>query len=210
METMKAVWNRIDTWLDRHAPAILSKLQPGATDEELRQAEAVIGIELPQEVRASYRVHNGYTGDAFIEEWRLISLKEMSATWQIMKNILDAQDPTNEYFFGPQDERSLSDPFPLQAVWWHPKWIPLLAFGNGDGLYVDGAPGPTGHHGQLISFWHEDAAMNDVVAPGWLAYLSAFAEDLEAGKYFLNSQGLLETEDDFVQQSRWKWVDRYA
>lgn len=210
MDTIETVWNRIDTWLARHAPAILSKLQPGATDEELRLTEAVMGIELPQEVRASYRVHNGCNGWPCIEHWRLVSLAEMSEIWQMMKGILDDQDPTNEYFFGPQDGEILSEPFPLQVVWWHPKWIPLLEFGNGDGLYVDVAPGPTGHHGQLVSFWNEDAAMNDVVAPGWLAYLSAFADDLEADRYLLNGQGYLETEDGFVHQSRWKWVDRYA
>ena len=51
MDTIEVVWSRIETWLARYAPIILSKLQPGATDEELRQAEAVMGIELPKEVR---------------------------------------------------------------------------------------------------------------------------------------------------------------
>lgn len=83
-------------------------------------------------------------------------------------------------------------------------------FGNGDGLYVELAPGPTGQPGQLVSFWHEDESMNELVAPGWLAYLSAFADDLEAGKYFLNGQGLLKTSDSLTSQARWKWVGRYA
>jgi hypothetical protein len=52
--------------------------------------------------------------------------------------------------------------------------------------------------------------MNELVAPGWLAYLSAFADDLEAGKYFLNGQGLLKTSDSLTSQARWKWVGRYA
>ncbi|HEY7348277.1 MAG TPA: SMI1/KNR4 family protein [Ktedonobacterales bacterium] len=209
MQTMEEVWKRIEVWLATHASHILGYLQPGATDEEIRQAEVVMGVELPEDVKASYRLHNGSAHLPLIERLSLNSLEEMVQLWQGMKRILDDQDPTDEYIFGVDEEQSDLEPLPVKAVWWCPKWIPLLEFGNGDGLYVDLAPGPKGRSGQLVSFWHEDASMNDLVAPSWQAYLSAFADDLEAGKYFIDEWDDLATTDDLTQQARWTWVDRY-
>jgi cell wall assembly regulator SMI1 len=208
MQTMEDIWGRIEAWLAMHAPDLLSHLQAGATDEQIHQAEHVMGVELPEDVKASHRLHDGSAHVSLIGKWSLNSLEEMVQIWHMMKGILEQQDPTNETFFVLDEGQSNVKPLPIKPVWWYPKWIPLLEFGNGDGICIDLAPGPTGQSGQLISFWHEDASMNAPIAPSWQAYLSAFADDLEAGRYTIDQWGNLATEDDLAFQSRWTWVDR--
>jgi cell wall assembly regulator SMI1 len=40
---MKTIWDRIHVWLASHAPEVLASLRPGASEEELRSAEAEMG-----------------------------------------------------------------------------------------------------------------------------------------------------------------------
>jgi cell wall assembly regulator SMI1 len=54
---MRTVWKRIDNWLTVHAPELGELLLPGATDEEIHATEAVIGVEFPEDIKASYRIH---------------------------------------------------------------------------------------------------------------------------------------------------------
>ena len=75
---METIWNRIETWLVANAPEILNNLQPGATDEAIKQAEIFLGIELPEDVKASYRLHNGQDGyNGLMDGWELLSLERM-------------------------------------------------------------------------------------------------------------------------------------
>jgi internalin A len=45
--------------LATNAPNALNNLQPGAGDEQIRQLEESLGIELPEDVKQLYRIHNG-------------------------------------------------------------------------------------------------------------------------------------------------------
>jgi cell wall assembly regulator SMI1 len=81
---------------------------------------------------------------------------------------------------------------PNGSWWWHPKWIPLLANQKGVRLCLDLAPGPAGQIGQIIALDFDSGDIcPSVIATGWQAFLSAFADDLEAEDYSLweNSAG---------------------
>jgi hypothetical protein len=81
---MKAVWKRIHTWLDANAPAGYGNLRPGASAKEVQAAEKTLGLKLPDDFKASYRIHDGQgmqPGLVGGEGWRLLSLKEIVATW---------------------------------------------------------------------------------------------------------------------------------
>ncbi|WIA35184.1 hypothetical protein OEZ86_003649 [Tetradesmus obliquus] len=54
-----ACWRRIEAYLQQHSPQILATLNPGATAQQVAQAEAELGHPLPLAVRCIYRVHNG-------------------------------------------------------------------------------------------------------------------------------------------------------
>ncbi|KAF6264373.1 hypothetical protein COO60DRAFT_178714 [Scenedesmus sp. NREL 46B-D3] len=54
-----ACWRRIERHLQLHSPQILATLNPGATAQQVQQAEEALGHPLPLAVRCIYRVHNG-------------------------------------------------------------------------------------------------------------------------------------------------------
>jgi cell wall assembly regulator SMI1 len=56
---MDEIWDRIEAWLAQHAPAVLAGLNGPATEQELDATERALGVTLPEDVRASYRRHNG-------------------------------------------------------------------------------------------------------------------------------------------------------
>src|SRR5687767_10552776 len=82
---MKAVWKRIHAWLDENAPAGYGKLRPGASAKKIEAAENAMGLKLPNDVKASYRIHDGQSiepGLVGCEGWMLLSLQQMVKVWR--------------------------------------------------------------------------------------------------------------------------------
>jgi cell wall assembly regulator SMI1 len=82
---MKAVWKRIHTWLDANAPESYGHLRPGASAEAIRSAEQTLGLDLPTDVKASYRIHDGQDSEPGLiggEGWCLLPLQEMVELWR--------------------------------------------------------------------------------------------------------------------------------
>jgi cell wall assembly regulator SMI1 len=182
---MQDSWDRIRTWFKLHAPLQAIYFQPGATDHEIRQAEAALHIKLPDDITASYRLHNGSSRQRLIGDpqlhnlWGLLSLEEVVNAWNNLKHIIEDLRSTAE----DPDLFREGDFHPLGNLWWHPKWIPLLELGDGDMLCVDLAPEAGGTRGRVISWWHDDSSQNQVIAPSWQVFLARFADDLEMGEY---------------------------
>ena len=64
---MQTIWDRIEAWLKINAPEMMNHLLPGVTEQDIRKAEAIFDLALPEEVKASYRIHNGSDGYQFID-----------------------------------------------------------------------------------------------------------------------------------------------
>ncbi|SCU99371.1 LADA_0H19328g1_1 [Lachancea dasiensis] len=80
----------------------------------------------------------------------------------------------------------------IQPVYAHPSWIPLVTDNAGNHIAVDLAPGPDGHHGQIILFGREfDTKF--VVANNWGDFLLNFANDLEKGNWYI-----MDGDDDYL------------
>jgi cell wall assembly regulator SMI1 len=82
---MKTVWERIHAWLDVNAPAGYGHLNPPASAEAIQEAEKAMGLELPADVKASYRVHDGQCNEPGLiggEGWCLLTLHEIVASWR--------------------------------------------------------------------------------------------------------------------------------
>jgi len=56
---MGRIWERIEAWLKINAPEILNRLEPGASQAEIENTAAILGVEFPEDFKASYRIHNG-------------------------------------------------------------------------------------------------------------------------------------------------------
>jgi hypothetical protein len=114
---MEGAWARIERWLAESAPDVLDSLQPGATDEQISNTEAALGLTLPQDVRASYRIHDGQSpdGPGFMDAWEFLSLSRMVDEWRIWKGLLDGGDLAGAK---SEPEEGVADD------WWNPKWVP--------------------------------------------------------------------------------------
>jgi cell wall assembly regulator SMI1 len=50
-----ACWRRIENYLQQHSPQILATLNPGASAQQVQEAEEALGHPLPLAVRCIYR-----------------------------------------------------------------------------------------------------------------------------------------------------------
>ncbi len=179
---MRDVWLRIEAVLRSAAPdlyADLTKATP-ATVHAIAAAEDLIGLSLPEDVRASYAVHNG-SGEACIlpqsygqrcmNGVALLSLDEVVGNSQMWRN----------FRFNESNHSRARPDGPISQTWWKSRWVPITWDGGGDHLCLDFDPAPGGVCGQLICFSHEVGPVN-VVADSWKSYLEQVATDLETGR----------------------------
>ena len=198
-------WQRIETWLAAHAPDVLDRLSPGATDEELRVLEAILGFRLPEALTAFLQRHNGTAG-ALVHYWEFLSTSGIAQTWQMWID-LDRRNKhrlqeINEQFEGYEAWHQAHTVENLsEEDRWNSEWIPLAGNGRGDVLCLDltggsfyGAPLTEGQSGQVFEFIHDDT-VNPWRAPSLADLWSDLAGDLEAGKYALDEFGGLQSED---------------
>lgn len=130
----------------------------GATEEEIAAAEARLGVALPDELKALYRVTRArwedWGGDHAAEErvsdavdCELFSLDELY--------IADAASRPCPWQFAADDAVVTAPDAAVQGLVGSPGWIVFGDNGGGDRLAVDLTPGPGGHTGQVIVIDHE-------------------------------------------------------
>jgi cell wall assembly regulator SMI1 len=175
---MKRIWDRIHVWLSANAPEVLASLRPGASDEQIRAAEAVMGLALPDDVSECYRIHDGQEvteGRQFPLDflnglgWNslasMVASRRAQAELAARGDFIEYEGSTSEYLVRPR---------------YHPRWAPLvqgmwgrlgLAF---EGLDLD-EPG-----GRIVISFRE-ADLRGVVASSFREWLTRFVEELEAG-----------------------------
>jgi cell wall assembly regulator SMI1 len=185
---MRDAWNRIETWLRQHAPAVLRGLRPGADESALRALERELGVLLPADLRASLAIHDGEADEAVHAfcAVELLSTARIGDEWRAWKDLLD----TGKLGHGG----GRSDPG-VRPDWWNPRWIPITYNGCGDHHCVDVDPGPGGRSGQIVMVWH-DNAVRPLVAPSFAGLLETYATDLERGRYRVDGDGDIVPEDD--------------
>lgn len=169
---MKCVWDRLHVWLAANAPQVLASLRPGATTEQIRAAEAEMGLTLPDDVRAAYLVHDGQTGEALFEGRVWLPLADVVATWQRMKGLLEDGPPA--------DVPAEAD---VRVDYWHPGWVPLAWGGRGDLFCIDLVPVGEGSVGQLLLWWPDLNPPASVVTPSFTHWLKDLASELEEGEW---------------------------
>jgi cell wall assembly regulator SMI1 len=187
--TITLLWQRLETWLGIHAPDILTDLQPGATEAEIQQTEAILGVQFPEDFKAVYRCHNGQgnAGDWLLDGREFLSLERIQEEWQVWKELLDCGD----------FDDSIGEPTKgIRTDWWHAKWIPVTYDGAGNHDCLDLAPAEGGTMGQIIEFWHDDP-YRKVLAESYGTWFTAFVLACESGQYVYSEEygGIVDRDD---------------
>jgi cell wall assembly regulator SMI1 len=177
MEFIKTAWQRISAWYDANTPEGTLVLASGASEAKLVEFEKEIGFSLPDDLRASFALHNGTSnGGYLLHHGELLSLKQVLslhktyAQWQVEENWGLGPDYQTEDISGP-----------IKPTWWSASRVPLTD-NNGDAVMADFDPATEGHVGQVIEFDHE-VGPRRVFSPSFGQWLNDLAEGLENGEY---------------------------
>ena len=169
-------WERIEEWLEAHAPTLATQLRGGADASALDVLEWQVGARLPEAVARSWRRHDGEEerSDGVLGGWRLLSAEEAWQRWRGLKSMYRGL----QALFG--DELVASDSERVEPVLWSASRIPW-AVREVDLWCVDLAPAPSGRVGQVIECRHDGSV-------AWVAWsvpdlLAQFACDLHGGTY---------------------------
>jgi cell wall assembly regulator SMI1 len=162
-------WKAIHAWEKKSALSL--SLAPGASAAAIAKLERAIGAPLPADVALSLRTHDGQRNGAItIDEWTLLSCKDIEREWNIWKSIAG--------------ELASLRSVPARGVrdaMWSTRWIPLTGNGAGDHLCADLDPAPKGTAGQIITVWHA-APERERIASSFGAWLGSIAKKLSAGR----------------------------
>lgn len=177
MDPIAALWQRLEVGLP---PLTGSPLAPGASEAAITHLESVLGIRLPEDVRASYGRHDGGFPMQLANPMTLLPLEGSAEWWQILAELRQDDEWARQtpYYFTEEAVRLGSQPGPIQPVWWHPRWIPVAADRGGNLSCMDLAPAPGGTVGQIIDWDHECGPV-EVLFPSLTHLLTALADEVE-------------------------------
>lgn len=131
----------------------------GATEAEIVAAESRLGIALPDELKALYRVTR-----ADWEDWRgdyeVAQRHSEAVRCELfgLKDVYVAEAATRycPWQFAAMEAVDMRPDAVVQGLVGSPGWIVFGDNGGGDRLAVDLTPGPRGHTGQVIILSHEE------------------------------------------------------
>jgi cell wall assembly regulator SMI1 len=167
---MKTAWDRIHTWLEANTPVGYGSLRDGASANAIRAAETALGLELPDDLKASYHIHDGQDNEPGLiggEGWMLLSLKEVVEMWH---------------------------------EWCRPNAdcacrVPVAWIRTGDYVFLDVDPASEEPGSLMVQ--RRDSADPDPLAPSFSAWLADFADELEDGVFvYSESDGEVMLADD--------------
>jgi len=180
---MRETWRTIEDWLAKHAPHLLLRLRPGASEADLAEAEVAVHSTLPPELTEHFRIHDGEDED---EAWLLGSHSLLPLSAVVHTGAMRASC-------------SRVAPTARSALWMRcrrnslrcsgsSKWIPFAYDGSGGYLHVDVSPGAAGTIGQVIQTTSDGEYR--YVAPSLRAFFETFVLHLEAGAFEVFDGGL--------------------
>jgi cell wall assembly regulator SMI1 len=173
-----AMWTRLEAALSKADEGNAEFAGP-ATVEQLAALETKTGLMLPDDLKASYGVHDGQdessegiyaSGDFLDGAFYLMSLEQIANEWSMWKKLVDGGEFRGQES-APDDG--------IRSDCWNPGWLPILSDGGGDSLCVDLAPTARGVRGQIIKMSH-DSAQRPLLARSFAGFLAQLIDSWEA------------------------------
>lgn len=186
--TVADSWARINGWLKANGLPERFFPPPGVSDATIEQAETVMGLQLPTDLRESYRIHDGSYRGAYLmlfERGYMLPLgpggegETVVGTWEAWR--ANTRDLAQYGEDKPGKVRG-----PIRRVYWSERWVPLTCDWESNSVCVDLDPVKHGCVGQVIMRWRGADAM--LLATSWGEWLAQYADRLEAQQYRLQVQ----------------------
>lgn len=179
-EAIPQIWRQIEIAMRAHAPATLAQLAPGATEQAITELASLIGLRLPQDFRASYRLHDGGYVVDLTTSMEILPLGRIAKEWRLLEELLrdDEWARQEPYYFTEDVVRSGWQAGPIQPVWWNRRWIPFGSDRTGNLTCLDLDPAAGGTVGQIID-WDHECGPSRLLFSGFRQLLDTLAAQLE-------------------------------
>ncbi|MFH9089877.1 SMI1/KNR4 family protein [Streptomyces sp. NPDC017673] len=149
-------------WLAEYAPPSHAALKPGASDDRIMALERALGVSVPEELKALWRLSAGEEGVAgsglMLGNWALMPLDAVIEVHQMQMRFQEEDG---------EDEDAL--------VLWKPSWIPFCSLHPDDTVYGLYLNGETGEVCKWTEFGEREREYESLPA-----YLELMAVSLEA------------------------------
>lgn len=129
----------------------------GATETEIADAEARLGISFPEELKVLYRVMRARREDG--HELAERGFAAVGCYHRSLDELFIATAATRPlpWIYAAQEAAYTSPSGAVQALVGSPGWLVFGGNGGGDWAAIDLTPGPRGNTGQVIMIWHEES-----------------------------------------------------
>ncbi len=178
---MQDIWNRYKAWLDKHANQLLDDLNDGADTAAFEPIERLMGVDMPDDFKDFYKIHNGQFSDS---EDRLFGLEEL---YSIDRMLQERKKWKERFDKGEFDDLESEPDEGIRSEWWNPYWLPLTGDGTGNHYCIDFAPTRTGNIGQIVRMLHNNPKRK-LVAPSFRQWMETYVIELEKGLYNYSSK----------------------
>ena len=174
MKRVEAVWKELTKWFEANAPELLETFRPGASEAEIADLEAHIGLELPDDFRTFLKICNGQFRDreARFYSGDLMPIEDIKRDWSMMQDLLEK---------GTFKESTTYPGEGVKKAWWNPAWVPFLFWQSADNTVLDLDPAKGGTRGQVVIFWH-DQGDRDVDQPSFTGWLEFIMDGIKSGE----------------------------
>ena len=181
MSDIRALWSRLETWANEHAPQLLSKLNPAATADRIHSLESELKLTLPDSFKASLAIHDGEDGAGAVFAGRgdYLSTSRILEEWRSRQGFGEDLDGDPEEL---AQASVISVEGPVQPKMFLPDWVPILDCDGNFFVAIDFAPAERGEVGQIIEVDWEGCSWR-VVANSFDEFFERYVAGLEAGDY---------------------------
>jgi molybdopterin molybdotransferase len=177
-DVIPRLWLGIERVLQEHALEAATTLAPPATDEDIANLEAAIGLSLPADLRLSLKIHNGQNDPtrchAFTDEGILLGTHDIADRWKMVTEI---------------DESERGREAPGQGPWWKTTCIPFTD-AEGNMLCIDMDESLGDRIGEVVCHVH-DSEMERGLGASFTHWLTSVTDRLEAGRFRVDDYGHL-------------------
>ncbi|MDI1442669.1 SMI1/KNR4 family protein [Polyangium sp. 6x1] len=169
-ESLREAFEQIKAWMAKHdAELLVQNLAPGASEEQLTEAEEELGFSLGRELRALWSLHDGQHEEmnGFVEAFDLYSIERALAERDCVLNALAflRESPRAVPESGLTKDELLSD-----------AWLPF-AGRDSDGLAVNTVSG------RVFEVLHDDSPPLRLHADSIVAWATQYASRVVADDY---------------------------
>lgn len=158
--SIEEVWARVEGWLGARHPTLLERLDGPASAEEIAALEADLGVTLPDDYRASLRVHAGGRPRSTHDGRGVYADTPFAALCLLPPPVLLARRRWLEaYEAFPYSEHARHSGA-LERAYHHRGWIPVAQADEDLAVFycLDTAPTDPAAYGQIVSMCTNDDA----------------------------------------------------